>query len=162
MNMSIQDGAEEVLVNVALIGDSVTFLEVAVEAIRNSAYWYGHPHGPARAPRHADRIVDGRHGWEIEFGANTFLVGLAISRCMARIEEAANVAAEIGSPVNERDLRGCLELDVRGAVANFDGNEYLGLYDAGDGFMHFGTQAIHVASFVATVCDRAQIYLIAE
>lgn len=49
--MSIQEDADEVLGNVAIIGDDVTILEVAEEVVRNSAYWYHHPHGPARAPK---------------------------------------------------------------------------------------------------------------
>lgn len=49
-------------------------LGLAQRLVKDSAWWYGHPHGPARAPKHFERVTNGAHGWEIEFGANYFLV----------------------------------------------------------------------------------------
>jgi hypothetical protein len=114
------------------------------------------------APLADEKQREAHHGWEIEFGANIFLVELAIRRCVAQIENAASQASETGAPVNEAQLRKALALAVRSSVANYNGHEYLGYYDASDGFMRFGTQAIHVASFVSTVCEIAEVYRVVE
>ncbi len=52
-----------------------------------------------------------------------------------------------GVRVDCSSLRYDMALQVRGAVANFNGDEYPGCYDAPGGFMHFGTQAVNVHAF---------------
>ena len=157
----LEDQVDDVLSNVSVLVDGEYISETAEKVIRNSAYWYGHPHGPAQAPKHADRLEYGDTGWELKFGANTFLVEEAIRRCASIIEKVAKSVLETDTPIDESKLRRELEYAVRGAVANYEGVEYAGYYDASDGFMHFGTQAIHVASFVATICDEVETYLLA-
>ena len=141
-------------------GDAEYMSRAAEKAIQVSAYWYGHPHGPARAPKHAERLEYGKTGLEIEFGANTFLVEQAIRRCAAAIEKAAESVIATGDPIDEAELRRQLGFAVCGAVANFDGVEYSGYYDASDGFMHFGTQAVHVASFVESIWGDSEADLL--
>jgi hypothetical protein len=159
----LEDQADEVLCNLSLMVDGDYMpMEVADRVIRNSAYWYGHPQGPARAPKHAERLTQGDTGWELVFGANTFLVETAVRRCVRTIEKAAEAVKKTDKPINENALARDLAYAVQGAVANYQGLEYSGFYDASDGFMHFGTQAIHVPSFVATICDEAQSYLLAS
>lgn len=133
---------------------------VAQRLISDSAWWYGHPHGPARAPKHHERVTSGTYGWKIEFGANYFLVEVAIRRCLTLIGEAADLAEKSGGKVDESDLRERLVMQVRGSVANFNGNEYDGFYDTVKGFMLFGTQAINVNDFVGTICDLTEIHRI--
>ncbi len=132
----------------------------AQRLISDAAWWYGHPHGPTRAPDHYKRVTFGRHGWEIEFGANSFLVGHAISRCITAVERAVNQVLTTGSKVQESRLREEMTLAVRGAVANFDGNEYQTYYDVHKGFMHFGTQAINVDDFVRTIWTLTEAHRI--
>lgn len=124
---------------------------VAQRIIKDSAWWYGHPQGPTRAPKHYERVTRGRHGWEIEFGANTFLVESAIWGCIVALDEAIKAALSTGSKVDESGLREKMSLAVTGAVANYNGDEYLSYYETFKGFMHFGTQAINVNDFVSTI-----------
>lgn len=66
-------------------------LEVAKGFIKASAWWLAHSSGmPVKAPKHADRIYKSHHGWAIDFGANTFLVGKAVDRCRKKISEFLN------------------------------------------------------------------------
>jgi hypothetical protein len=156
---------EDVIVNLDTItdGDSEYMAELAEKAIKNSAYWFDHPSGgPARAPKHADRLEYGDTGLEIEFGANTFLVEEAIRRCVAALKVAAERALEAEEPADESELRARLRLAIRGAVSNYQGEEYAGYYNATDGFMHFGAQAIHVESFLGTIWDGTEAYLLTD
>jgi hypothetical protein len=54
-----------------LEGDRVRF-GLAQRLVKDSAWWYGHPQGPVRAPKHFERVTNGAHGWEVQFGANYF------------------------------------------------------------------------------------------
>lgn len=119
-------------------------LELAREFIRNTAWWHTHSSGhPVQAPRHADRIYESNHGWSIDFGANTFLVGKAIERCSAEIVKALESAIEGNIPdINE--LKEKLKLHIQGAVANNDGYEYDGYYPIQGQDMMFGAQSIDV------------------
>src|SRR5262245_39842072 len=58
---------------------------VAQRLVRDSAWWYGHPSGPVHAPKHYERVTSGPQGWEIEFGADKFLIEVAIVRCKKEI-----------------------------------------------------------------------------
>lgn len=140
----------------------IVSIGAAQRLIRDSAWWHGHPHGPARAPKHYDRVVYGAHGWEIDFGANFFLVEKAIRRCAAVIEEACAEVLRTGNTVDASTYRYKMSLAVRGAVANFQGNEYESYYDTTDGFMLFGTQAIRVDDFVNSMCELSDFRLIAD
>jgi hypothetical protein len=156
---------EAVIENLDVIadGDGDYMRELAEKAIKNSAYWYNHPSGgPARAPRHADRMDYGNTGLEIEFGANSFLVEEAIRRCLAALRAAAERALETEEPADETELRARLRLAIRGAVSNYQGEQYAGYYNASDGFMHFGAQAIHVESFLGTIWDDTEAYLLTD
>lgn len=137
-------------------------LRVAQRLVSESAWWYGHPQGPARAPKHYERIRPGPHGWELEFGANCFLVEKAIARCKDRIVQAIGTALASGSRVDGTALRKDMALAVRASVANYNGEEYSGFYDASDGFMHFGTQAISVNAFVDELFRLAGLHRICE
>lgn len=53
-----------------------------------------------------------------------------------------------------------MALQVRGAVANFNGDGFMSYYDAPGGFMHFGTQAIRVDDIVDTLCTLAEVHRI--
>jgi hypothetical protein len=55
--------------------------DTAVRFIRASAWWLTQYHKPVRAPKHADHVHMSVHGWAVDFGANSFLVGKAIERC---------------------------------------------------------------------------------
>ena len=129
--------------------------ELAVRFLKKSAWWH-HPYGPRRAPRHSDRMY-GVHGdWKIEFGANTFLVGRAISRCAHTIDQYLNTI-EQGNDYNRAELVEKLMLNVRGAVANWNGYEYQGYYDVQGNDMMFGTQSIDVDDFVQFALDTWNI-----
>ena len=135
-------------------------LGVAQRVISNSAWWYGHPKGPVRAPKHYERISNGIHGLELEFGANYFLVETAIRRVFNIINDLVNTVESTGKKGSNSFLRLHMIATIEGAVANFNGDEYDGFYDSIDGFMIFGTQAISVNDFVNTICDFTEVYRI--
>lgn len=132
-------------------------LDLAENFIRSAAWWHTHSSGrPVRAPKHADRIHKSYHGWIIEFGANTFLVGKAISRCSAEINKFIEMAVSGDIPeINE--LKSNLKLHIRGAVANHDGNEYDGYYPVEGRDMMFGSQSIDVEDGVNFLIDKSGI-----
>ena len=131
---------------------------IAEEFIRKSAYWYDHPCGhPARAPRHFKRIKGHEEQWWIEFGSNKFLVGHAIFRCHKTLLEFLD-NVKPGAIMSLTELRKKLELDVIGAVANYEGHEYEGYYSAVHGdYMKFGSQAININDFVNLVLAKVQL-----
>jgi hypothetical protein len=118
-------------------------LEVARSFIRSTAWWIGHPSGPVHAPKHADRIYKSHHGWAIDFGANTFLVGKAIERCRNKINDFFDLAAK-GQLPTRSEVNTALKHQVSGAVANIDGYEYSGYYPIDSRDLVFGTQSIDV------------------
>lgn len=131
--------------------------ELAKEFIRESAFW-DHPSGSmVSAPKHASRIYGSPNNWRIDFGANTFLVGQAIWRCQETILYFIE-KAESGNVIPIEELREKLEDNVRGSVANHEGDEYEGYYSAIDGnCMIFGTQAINYCNFVNLIIEKAKL-----
>jgi len=130
--------------------------ELAQGFLRASCWWLTHSSGnPVRAPGHADRLfLDKHHGWAIEFGANTFLVGKAIERCAMRFKEFLDA---IGDQVSTDKLRKNLRSAIAGAVANYDGNEYDGYYPITDDQLTFGAQAIDLNDAVAFLVNRTGV-----
>lgn len=132
-------------------------LELAKDFVRSTAWWHTHSSGqPVRARKHADRVFISSHGWSIEFGANTFLVGKAISRCGEEINKFIEVAVS-GDIPEINDLKSRLRLHIRGAVANHDGNEYDGYYPVEGPDMMFGAQSIDVEDGVNFLIDKSGI-----
>jgi len=120
-------------------------LELAERFIRATAWWLTHSSGsPVRAPGHADRIYRSQHGWAVDFGANTFLVGKAIERCRNKINDYLDEAATGRIPLKS-DVIASLKRQVSGAVANIDGYEYAGYYPIENQDIVFGAQSIDVS-----------------
>lgn len=61
---------------------------IAESFIRKSAWWLKHYRRPVRAPKHAKRLYLSDHGWAVDFGGNSFLVGKAIEPCSADIHSS--------------------------------------------------------------------------
>lgn len=131
-------------------------LGAAQRLIRDSAYWHGHPQGPTRAPDHSRRIVHGRFGWEVEFGANYFLVGRAIARSVYWVGRYIALARPGGPRPLLSDIGEELRLEVIRSVANSN-HELYGNYPEQDGYLLFGTQAIHVPSFVNKILAFTEV-----
>lgn len=91
---------------------------LAEQVLKVSVYWYEHPSGvPVNAPGHVKRIYSAgrkhdermhslgfaiekksgtkRNDWKIDFGANTFSISKAISRCQAALIEFLNAAEQV-------------------------------------------------------------------
>jgi len=132
-------------------------LELAQEFIRESAYW-DHPTGSlVRAPKRAERIYkDKNNYWVVDFGSNSFLAGPAIYRCQEALLEFLE-EAERGDVMPRPLLREKLELIVRGAVANHEGEEYRGGYPVDNNCMMFGNQAINISDFVDLIFSKGGI-----
>ena len=119
-------------------------LALAEDFIRASAWWLTHSSGyPVRARRHAERIErSSRHGWMVEFGANSFLVGKALERC----RERTLVFFErimTGDIPKRSEVETSFENAIAGSVANYHGEEYSLYPDRGaERELIFGAQAI--------------------
>jgi len=124
--------------------------------IEHSAYWDHPSAGMVNAPKHADRIAYGDYGYELQFGGNYFLVELAIRRCESTVSGLLDMF-EIGNEYTYEELVRKLRLNIRGAVANNDGNEYAGYYPVDGDYMMFGTQSIDLAYFVGSVLATSRI-----
>lgn len=130
-------------------------LEVAREFIRASAWWLTHSSGsPVRAPRHAERIYKSHHGWAINFGGNTFLVGKAIERCRNKINDYLDNAIKGQLPLKS-EVIASLKRQISGAVANADGYEYSGYYPIEGGDLRFGAQAIDVTDGASYMIQKS-------
>jgi hypothetical protein len=92
-----------------------------------------------------------QHGWAVEFGANSFLVGKAIERCRKFLDQCREEAAR-GQIVLHSDIESKLKKIISGCVANSSGQEYNGYYRIrDDNTLVFGAQGIGVddgASFM--------------
>jgi hypothetical protein len=119
---------------------------IAQQFVRRSAWWLTHSSGKAvRAPGHAANMyLSDRHGWAINFGANTFLVGKAVERCVDAIREDMDRAGG-GRLLSWAQLRERLYLAISGAVANYGNYEYGGFYPISGDELVFGAQAINVS-----------------
>ena len=124
-------------------------LDVAKKFIRASAWWYDHPSRPVRARGDSRRIYGSESDWKI-FEANTFMVGRAISRCRKTLSRFLEPASS-GNIMPISKLKEKLTLDVRGAVTNYDGNEYPGFYPVVGADMKFGAHSIDTKDFVNLV-----------
>jgi hypothetical protein len=117
--------------------------ETAVRFVRASAWWLTHVHKPVRAPKHADRLYMSQHGWAVDFGANSFLVGKAIERCMDFLNQCREAAAT-GQIVLRVEIESKLKMTISGCVANSSGVEYGGYYPIRNETLEFGAQGIGV------------------
>ncbi len=130
-----------------------TYAEVFVEA---GAYWF-HPTGKwVHAPKHAKRIYENASGWEIDFGANTFRVEVAFNRSVTAVK---NLAPNL-RPENDEylELKTAVGIQIRGAVANYEGREYPGFYHAGMNMMKIGTQAIWVDAMTEAIQTQLLLF----
>lgn len=135
---------------------------VAERLVEKSAWWLTHSSGwPVHAPGHADRIRITDHGWAVDFGANTFLVGKAIERCRNVLNDVFAEAAK-GRLLTLAEIRPALERQISGAVAGYNGDEYNGYYPIKEKQMVFGAQAINVeeaANFILEEAKTSDLFL---
>lgn len=126
-----------------LKGDEVVPKQLCTNFIQKSAWW-DHPSGGfVRAPGHAERIKqDTFHGWVIEFGANTFLVGKAISRSLKIVLSFYSDILH-NKATNLDKLNRTIKQRISGAVAGYSGDEYYE-YPIDGQDLTFGTQSIDV------------------
>ncbi len=118
---------------------------IAERFIERSAWWLTHSSGwPVRAPKHANRIYESHHGWAVDFGANSFLVGVATERCKGEVNDYLDLLMSGKIPLLT-ELKRALQQHISGAVANSNGYEYAGYYPINDGRLVFGAQAIDVS-----------------
>ena len=77
--------------------------------IRELAWWLTHASGrPVPAPGHADRLYMSEHGWAVDFGGNSFLVGRAIERCTSALDQY-RLKAEEGQVVPRSQVEATLK-----------------------------------------------------
>ena len=136
--------------------DGFVSLRIAQSFIKHCAYWDHPAGGIVSAPKHLERIVAGESGWELQFGGNYFLIELAIDRCVATVSHLLELFAD-HEAYPYRELVKKLHLNVRGAVANNEGEEYEGFYPAKGKYMFFGTQVIDVEFFAGIVVATSKI-----
>jgi hypothetical protein len=125
---------------------------VTQRLIMDSAYWYMHPNGPAKAPAHQNNITTGPHGLQIEFGANKFLVGMALKNCCAHLLKVMTRIEKDGHNPTSEEVVQELQLIVRRCVANFEDTLYPTHWKLTNGHMQFGAQSIHLGEFVRSYC----------
>lgn len=130
--------------------------------IMESTWWLTHPSGgPVHAPKHWERIQERGSRYEIEFGANSFLVETAILRCARRIREAADEVERTGKLISRGMLQRQLVNCLRQSVANYCGEEFDD-YPIRGGYLEFGTTGICVGTFLGGIWQRTKLDLITE
>ena len=86
----------------------------------------------------------GNGDWKVDFGGNTFLVGLATARAAGTLERFLQLV-EAGVAVSREEVEAELRNCAAGAVANYNGNEYNGYYPITGTDLMFGVRSIDVA-----------------
>jgi len=136
--MEFDEQLDECRENLLILKDiSGVSLYTAQFFIEHSAYWNHPSAGWVSAPGHYLNIEYDSYGFELRFGANYFLVGLAVERCVSTVSHLLDLF-ELGDEYSYEKLIEKLYLNVRGAVANNDGNEYRGYYPIQGNSMIFG------------------------
>lgn len=132
-------------------------LSVCQQLIINSAYWYSHTRGsPAQAAKHQNNITYGKYtGGRISFGANTFLIQKAAERLIALLEVRTDEHGRflVDPAVFYQEAKEIVASSVKG----MNGKRYSKYPIQEDGHMLFGTQSIHVPSFIKTFTDEFRI-----
>lgn len=122
-----------------------------------SAVWWKHPtSGWVRAPKFADRLTSGKYGWEIKFGANRFLVSLALMLCLKSVSEFLDKLEECDDP-SYPSLLNTLRYFVAYSVGNHKGEVFPGRYPVSDGMLVFGVHAIRVEDCVEFITRSARL-----
>lgn len=131
--------------------------DLAVAFVRKTAWWLTHSSGyPVRAPGHADRVdLSERHGWAVEFGANTFLVGKALERCRERINDFFEHIKR-GAVPTRSEVERSLKAAIAGSVANYVGQEYW-QYQEPQAQLVFGAQAIDLSDGARFIIEQTGI-----
>ncbi len=135
--------------------------EDAEAFIRASAKWDHPSWSIVDAPKHAGRIYRHGLGWAIDFGANTFLPGMAIARCFHAVATIMNSVSE-GEIIFREDANRHLQKVISGCVATRDGHEYNGYYPMDGIYLSFGTQLIDAedgANLILRWADRKGILM---
>jgi hypothetical protein len=133
-------------------------LHVANFMIERCTYWNHPKAGWVNAPKHAERIKKSHYGYEINFGANCFLVELAVKRCVSEVSKYLDLFEDDPYSTDTLDdLRALLKHHVSGAVANVDGAEYRGFYPMQGNKMVFGTAAIDAQKFAGIIVATSKI-----
>lgn len=132
--------------------------DIAEGLLRKSCWWLTHSSGkPIRAPGHADHLyLDSRHGWAVDFGANTFLVGKAIERAARPLKGFLDAVSAGEAPAKERLIQNVRDA-IAGAVANYDGNEYLSNYPVRGSDLVFGAQAVDLNDAVSYLLQKVDV-----
>lgn len=128
-------------------------LELAKAFIRRATWWHSHSSGSlVRARRYADRITGANGDWRVKFGANTFLVGRAISKCNKMISQYIE-GFEAGSVTKPSLMVGLLRMAISDSVAGYDGVAR-GRYPITGDDMMFGTLSVDVKFFIRELLER--------
>jgi hypothetical protein len=150
----------------ALCGERLLILKTSKGVPKNVAEffiehcaWWDHPSvGWTRAPKYSQRIEWGNYGWEVRFGGNIFLVGLAIERCVEMVQNLLDLAGRGKRYYSYLELEKLLKLRVSGAVADNEGCEYHGYYPVdANSRMLFGTLCVDVNEFVGIMINAVGI-----
>src|SRR4249919_2752849 len=88
---------------------------IAQRLIMDSAWWYDHPSGPVRAPKHKENVEQGPYGWQLAFGANAFLVESAVRDCLGLVSSAIDQYKSTGKKEEAEKLKEQMRLAIRGS-----------------------------------------------
>lgn len=128
--------------------------EFAEAFVRCCCYW-DHPtaYSWVHAPKHAKRLRKGSLGWEVEFGANSFLAERAIEWCKKIVRRKLS-----GDAIEMDQLRKTMSNYIADSVAN-NGVELKGRYPIdGSGYMRFGTAGINTEKAVTFLLWKAGLH----
>jgi hypothetical protein len=124
--------------------------DLAYGLVASSAWWLRHPSGtPVRAPNHAQRLVASSNlGWIVEFGANGFAAGYALSQARIIARDVMQ-RYQKGEAADEAQVRALLGDAVKASVFNHAHELYSpGTYHIEGNDLVFGVQSIDVKDCV--------------
>jgi hypothetical protein len=132
--------------------------EVAEKLIARSLWWDTHSSGsPVLSSGHARHIRMTPHGWTLEMGANSILLGKAIERCCRIVNSYFDEAAR-GNLFRHEEVEKKLKSAIRSSVANFEGVEYEGEYSGGvQNEMQFGAHHLDLNDAVRVMVEVSSI-----
>jgi hypothetical protein len=141
-----------------LIPNSMVTFQDARNFVSKITWWHTHSSGkPVLAKGFARKVEQTTKGLALKFGANYFLVGLALQRTKDLINTLL-IDYINGKYITLEKIRNKIIYILRTSVANSQLHRYKKMYPIKDGQMMFGAQSIDVLSASDYIIDKARVW----
>lgn len=140
-----------------LIPNSMVTFQDARNFVSKITWWNTHSSGkPVLAKGFARKVEQTAEGLALKFGANYFLVGVALQRSKKLLNSSLSDYIR-GQHISYDQLKEKIIYILRTSVANSQFHHYKKMYPIKDGQMMFGAQSIDVLRASDYIIDKARL-----